>query len=274
MVHWGLPWRGQYRPVVVSTAVLLAQLLQGVTANRCADVECEETCDESDDLFHPQKCDDCCSHTTVSSAGSGDEGDTSGRMDEMETALSELRVMVGVLLALMVLLLVGVVALLLRLSSSKGLKVTLPVFFRSKDEGRASIEKHPPPPSIKVPNENRNSTVVRIADYQNNHSPLNRRMRPNGQAVHEHSMAGHNLPSHGERPRARQPSESTCPDDSTELPHPHQHAYDNLALSTSTLHDTTTSSTSTLGPAVSTNTLDTTLPSVNPTTPVLRSMST
>lgn len=87
-------------------------------------------------------------------------------MAEMETAISELRVMVGVLLALVVLLLVGVVALLLRLTSSKGLKVTLPVFFRSKDEGRASIEKHPPPPSNKVPNENRNSTVVRIADYQ------------------------------------------------------------------------------------------------------------
>lgn len=81
----------------------------------------------------------------------------------MQTSISELRVMVGVLLALVVLLLMGVVALLLRPSSSK---MTLPVFFRRKNEGRASIEKPPPPPSTRVPNENRNSTVVRIADYQ------------------------------------------------------------------------------------------------------------
>lgn len=83
----------------------------------------------------------------------------------METDISELKVMVGVLLALMLLVLVAVVALLLRFTSTKKLKVPLPVFFRSKDEGRASIEKRPPPPN-KVTSENRNSTVVRIADYQ------------------------------------------------------------------------------------------------------------
>lgn len=72
---------------------------------------------------------------------------------------------------------------------------------------------------------------------------------------------GHHLPP--EEPRPRLPSESTCPDDS-DLSQPHQDsnlppgAYDNLALS----H---TSSTSTLAPAVSTNTLDTTLHSMNPT---------
>lgn len=83
----------------------------------------------------------------------------------MEAAIKELRVMVGVILALMVMLLLAVVALLLRHTSTRAFKAALPVFFRSKDEGRASIEKRPPPPT-KVPNENRNSTVVRIADYQ------------------------------------------------------------------------------------------------------------
>lgn len=62
--------------------------------------------------------------------------------------------------------------------------------------------------------------------------------------------------------RTRQPSESTCPEESSDMP---DHAYDNLALSTSTIHNTSNSSTDTLGPAVSVNTLETTLPSGNHT---------
>ncbi|MPC30663.1 hypothetical protein E2C01_023931 [Portunus trituberculatus] len=209
------------------------------------------------------------------------------RMEEMEQMM---RVMMGVSLGLLLLLIVLVVVVLLRQTSTKALKAALPVFFKKKDEGRASIEKRPLPPT-KVPPENRNSTVLRIADYQvipnhtlseykiieetarshgatnrpyinktstNNHSPLTKRTRPNGMAQHRHGF-----PMPPEEPRPRQPSESTCPDES-DLSQPHQDnnlppgAYDNLALS----H---TSSTSTLAPAVSTNTLDTTLPSMNPT---------
>ena len=65
--------------------------------------------------------------------------------------------------------------------------------------------------------------------------------------------------------RVRQPSESTCPEEGNDIT---PQGYDNLALSTSTIdasspHNTSTSSTSTLGPALSTNTLHTTLPSEN-----------
>lgn len=274
MVRRGLPdtskgarW-GQSRPVMVIAALLLALALP-VRADECAGFSCEKICNDSHLEFKPQKCDQCCHSPDDGEAEEGN-GDITERMKEMEESILELRVMVIVILAFMVLLLLAVVALFLRQTSTQAIKTALPVFFRSKDEGRASIEKRPPPPT-KVPHENRNSTVVRIADYQNNHSPLSKRMRPNGQAHHEAAPAVEsNFPPSGEPPRTRQPSESTCPDESNDLPH----AYDNLALSTSTLHDTTTSSTSsTLGPAVSTNTLDTTLPSVNPTTPVLRQVS-
>lgn len=84
------------------------------------------------------------------------------RMEAMEQMM---RVMMGVMLGLLLLLIVLVVVVLLRQTSTEALKAALPVFFRNKAEGRASIEKRPLPPT-KVPPENRNSTVLRIADYQ------------------------------------------------------------------------------------------------------------
>ena len=81
-----------------------------------------------------------------------------------------MRIMIGVTIGLLLLLIVLVVVVLLRQTSTKALKAALPVFFKKKDEGRASIEKRPLP-ATKVPPENRNSTVLRIADYQVIHPP-------------------------------------------------------------------------------------------------------
>ncbi|XP_063840454.1 uncharacterized protein LOC135089122 isoform X2 [Scylla paramamosain] len=233
------------RPFVAIQAALLLLLLQAlppVSAQaECSSLDCKTICIQNHPGFKPQDCRRCCSKA----------------MDAIKELQQKMTVMMGVTLGLLLLLIMLVVVVLLRQTSTKALKAALPVFFRNNDEGRASIEKRPLPPT-RVPPENRNSTVVRIADYQNNHSPLTKRMRPNGMAEH-----GHGLPLPAEELRPRQPSESTCPDES-DLSQPHQDnnlppgAYVNLALS----H---TSSTSTLAPAVSTNTLDTTLPSMNPT---------
>ncbi|KAG0727250.1 hypothetical protein GWK47_035046 [Chionoecetes opilio] len=278
MVRCGLsdackgPRRALSPSLVVLVALLLALALPVTAQRACGEVDCSKICNAAS--FEPQNCDRCCSDTGLEAMEGRiqamEEGIQAmeGGIQAMEGRIHELRVMVGVVLALVVILLLAMVVVFLRHTSTRAIKAALPVFFRRrKDEARASIEKRPLPPT-KVPKENRNSTVVRIADYQNNHSPLNKRIQLNGQALHGDSTLP-NFPPPGDLPRTRQPSESTCPDDSTDLPHGHQHAYDNLALSTSTLHDTTTSSASTLGPGVSTNTLDTTLPSMNPTTPVL-----
>ncbi|XP_045118514.1 uncharacterized protein LOC123508707 [Portunus trituberculatus] len=250
------------RPFVAIQAALplLLLALPAINAQRdCSLLNCDTICDEDPRYYRPQDCTRCCPDQGKEEDKT-DEAMEEGikklqqRMEEMEQMM---RVMMGVSLGLLLLLIVLVVVVLLRQTSTKALKAALPVFFKKKDEGRASIEKRPLPPT-KVPPENRNSTVLRIADYQNNHSPLTKRTRPNGMAQHRHGF-----PMPPEEPRPRQPSESTCPDES-DLSQPHQDnnlppgAYDNLALS----H---TSSTSTLAPAVSTNTLDTTLPSMNPT---------
>lgn len=246
---------------VAIQAVLLLLLLPLPPTNAqqaCSSLPvCDRICNPNLGDYRPQDCRRCCPDEDKEEDKTSKAMDMKELQERMEAMEQMMRVMMGVMLGLLLLLIVLVVVVLLRQTSTEALKAALPVFFRKKAEGRASIEKRPLPPT-KVPPENRNSTVLRIAEYQNNHSPLTKRTRPNGTAEH-----GHGLPLPVEEPRPRQPSESTCPDES-DLSPPHQDnnlppgAYVNLALS----H---TSSTSTLAPAVSTNTLDTTLHSMNPT---------
>nr|XP_053651420.1 uncharacterized protein LOC128701617 isoform X1 [Cherax quadricarinatus]XP_053651431.1 uncharacterized protein LOC128701617 isoform X1 [Cherax quadricarinatus]XP_053651440.1 uncharacterized protein LOC128701617 isoform X1 [Cherax quadricarinatus]XP_053651450.1 uncharacterized protein LOC128701617 isoform X1 [Cherax quadricarinatus]XP_053651459.1 uncharacterized protein LOC128701617 isoform X1 [Cherax quadricarinatus]XP_053651469.1 uncharacterized protein LOC128701617 isoform X1 [Cherax quad len=279
--------------VKVMLRVLQAALLLGASVVIQADdsdnprcyVICSQICSSENPSYNPQRCDDCCGtarrrqereesrseerecersgpvREEVRSEKSGARKDYNNletgsrvhqndRLAAMETAVSELRVMTGVLLVLVLLLFVAMVGLFLYFTNSLP-KFRLPVLFKNKCDTKEVTNK----PCNGV---DHNSTVVRIANYQSNHhSP-----RTNRSSVNMSSKGPTedivNPPEFQPRPlRVRQPSESTCPDESSDLP---QHAYDNLALSTSTLHNT---STDTLSAAVSTSTLETTLPSGN-----------
>ncbi|KAG7176276.1 hypothetical protein Hamer_G009056, partial [Homarus americanus] len=173
----------------------------------------------------------------------------------LEEAVKELRVMTGILLGIVLLLLVALVVIIFHIFKFFP-KLSLPIFFSNNKKGNIQ-ETAPHKPCNGVDS---NSTVVRIANYQNKHSPISKRVSVS-QSVKgptEDTVGSHEFqpPSY----RIRHPSESTCPDESNDMP---PHVYDNLALSTSTLHNTSNSSTDTLGAAVSTNTLETTLPSGN-----------
>ncbi|KAK8739210.1 hypothetical protein OTU49_003534 [Cherax quadricarinatus] len=243
--------------VKVMLRVLQAALLLGASVVIQADdsdnprcyVICSQICSSENPSYNPQRCDDCCG-TDYNNLETGSRVQQNDRLAAMETAVSELRVMTGVLLVLVLLLFVAMVGLFLYFTNSLP-KFRLPVLFKNKCDTKEVTNK----PCNGV---DHNSTVVRIANYQSNHhSP-----RTNRSSVNMSSKGPTedivNPPEFQPRPlRVRQPSESTCPDESSDLP---QHAYDNLALSTSTLHNT---STDTLSAAVSTSTLETTLPSGN-----------
>ncbi|XP_042857549.1 uncharacterized protein LOC122243878 [Penaeus japonicus] len=182
------------------------------------------------------------------------------RLATMEATVGELRVMTGVLLALVLLLILVVLAMLLHLTKNMP-NLTLPVFFKNAKKGAANISEknsiHKNCNGVADPN----VAVGRIANHQTSSSPKTRRasLRRSTYGPTEDTVGQHEPRSF----RVRQPSESTCPDEGADIS---QQGYDNLGLSTSTihtstLHNTSNSSTDTLGPTVSTNTLDTTLPS-------------
>lgn len=178
----------------------------------------------------------------------------------METTVKELRVMTGVLLALVLLLILVVVAMLLHLTKNIP-KFTLPVIFKNAKKGAANINDKNSTHKTCNGVADANAAVGRIANHQTSSSPKAKRasVRRSTYGPTEDTVGQHEPRSF----RVRQPSESTCPDEGADFS---QQGYDNLGLSTSTihtsnLHNTSNSSTDTLGPTVSTNTLDTTLPS-------------
>lgn len=248
-------WSVMVRPFTAALLVGASLILQvaAVDDHRCdLGVNCQQDCKPESPTYKPQRCDECCE----SPDGSDERKDPVFRNDRlraMETVVGELRVMTGVLLMLVVLLLVAVVGLFLYFTNSLP-KLHIPVLFRNKNNNNKEAS-HKPCNGI-----DHNSTIVRIANYPSNHCPIANRSSVNmsGKGPTEDTVEP---PEFLPRPyRVRQPSESTCPEEGSDLP---QHAYDNLALSTSTLHNTSNSSTDTLAAAVSTNTMETTLPSVN-----------
>lgn len=245
------PRDGGARSMLIAVRILLVVCLAlPVAASTCAGVNCTHECSFDSLIYKPQRCDQCCN---VKEGSKDDAAPQNNRLATMETAIGELRVMTGVLLALVLLLLLAVVALFLHVSKTFP-TFHLPVFFRNKSDIQ---EKPPHKPCNGV---DPNTTVVIMPNSHGNRSPVAKRasMSKSARGPTEDSLGLHDLEP---RPfRTRQPSESTCPEETSDMP---EHAYDNLALSTSTLHNTSNSSTDTLGPSVSVNTLETTLPSVN-----------
>ncbi|KAK3880898.1 hypothetical protein Pcinc_014637 [Petrolisthes cinctipes] len=261
-------------PVVHSTLLLLVVVVwagcvegqQGSLRSRCAGFDCDSRCN-----LEPQRCDDCC---PADAGGSGHtEKSDSERLEELEREVRVVKVLVGVLMGLVVVMviLVGTGVFLYLSRHCHGSTFTLPLFLRGKAERQKAKEASKMETATRVQPD---PTAVRIAHYQNKHSPLGRRAsssrRPTAtsntppSSFDDHHPHPHHLPPHFPKQRTRQPSESSSPDDpsnnaNTSTTPDHPHAYHNLALSTSTLHDT--SSTSTLAPALSTITLDTTLAS-------------
>ncbi|KAK4288119.1 hypothetical protein Pmani_038836 [Petrolisthes manimaculis] len=253
-------------PVVHSTLLLLVVwtgYVEGQSSwrSRCEGFDCDSRCS-----LEPQRCDECC---PADAGGSGHTGRSdSERLEKLEREVREVKVLVGVLMGLVVVMviLVGTGVFLYLSRHCHASTFTLPLFLRGKAARQKAKEASKMETATRVQPD---PTAVRIAHYQNKHSPLGRRAtssrRPTATSnTPPSSFDDHHPHPHFPKQRTRQPSESSSPDDpstnaNTSTTPDHPHAYHNLALSTSTLHDT--SSTSTLAPALSTITLDTTLAS-------------
>ncbi|XP_064112697.1 uncharacterized protein LOC135219679 [Macrobrachium nipponense] len=240
------------------SAVLIDVLLVAVTVanpalgnSACQNANCAIICNRSNrTTYKPQLCETCkCSGEGASSSDLSDPDSLEKRLDAVETSLFQLKVMTGVLLAVVLILLLAFVLLFIQRLNTPLLKLKTVLFCKKKAPRTNSTIGNPPP------------TVGRLANHQSDCSPhLRRATESKPSTLGDTSLEP--LP----RPyRVRQPSESTCPEEGNDIP---QQGYDNFGLSTSTidanaLHNTSNSSMDTLGPAISTNTLHTTLPSLN-----------
>ncbi|XP_047491066.1 uncharacterized protein LOC125040534 [Penaeus chinensis] len=224
-------------------------------------VDCKKICDENGSFYLPQDCTSCCPRGGKE-AMAVKENTVEGRLTAMEAAVNDLRVMTGVLLALVLLLILVVLTILLHLTKNIP-KLTLPVFFKNAKKGAANLNDKSSTHKTCNGVADTNVAVGRIANHQTSSSPKTKKssFRKSTYGPTEDTVGQYEPRSF----RVRQPSESTCPDEGADIS---QQGYDNLGLSTSTihtsnLHNTSNSSTDTLGPIVSTNTLDTTLASEN-----------
>lgn len=249
------------KPVVWLQLVLIPTLfvgaivkpVNGFSTCQIPNFSCDRDCRSDSQNFQPQRCDSCC----PKNGGGETVGLTGGdsivnRLATVETTVADLKVMIAVLLALVVLLILAVVFLFLHRCNKIPSSLGIPVVFRQKDKT---------PKTEKTTHKNcngvtANGTVSRLANHQSKSSPQTKRSSLNRSISLSTEVETPSRPY-----RIRQPSESTCPEEGDDINSPR--GYDNLALSTSTI-DTSTlhnTSTDTLGPALSTHTLQTTLPS-------------
>ncbi|XP_066940441.1 uncharacterized protein [Macrobrachium rosenbergii] len=225
--------------VFIATDSLLVAVTMAIPAlgnSACPNVNCAVICNSSVTAsYKPLLCESCKCLVQGLSA--------------VETSLSQLKVMTGVLLAVVLLLLLAYVLLFIQRVNTPLLKLKRVLFCKKRAPRTNSTVGNPP------------ATVGRLANHQSDCSPQRRRASES-----KPSTLGDTSLEPQPRPfRVRQPSESTCPEEGNDIP---PQGYDNFGLSTSTidtnaLHNTSNSSTDTLGPAISTNTLHTTLPSLN-----------
>lgn len=240
--------------VFIATDSLLVAVTMAIPAlgnSACPNVNCAVICNSSVTAsYKPQLCESCkCLVQGASSSGLSDPATIEERLSAVETSLSQLKVMTGVLLAVVLLLLLAYVLLFIQRVNTPLLKLKRVLFCKKRAPRTNSTVGNPP------------ATVGRLANHQSDCSPQRRRASES-----KPSTLGDTSLEPQPRPfRVRQPSESTCPEEGNDIP---PQGYDNFGLSTSTidtnaLHNTSNSSTDTLGPAISTNTLHTTLPSFN-----------
>ncbi|KAK7079267.1 hypothetical protein SK128_000952 [Halocaridina rubra] len=236
--------------------VLISLATQGVEG--CSS-SCDVACNENDPCYAPQRCDRDCKHFGDTSVSRGGDKTIPERLASVEYTVAELKVMIAVLLALMTVLIFALAALFLHRCSKIPAKIYSHFVFRNKKNKSVSAEKMPQ----KIGNGTAvNGRASRIANPQSNNSPQSKRASLN----REISLSTE-VETQPRTFRVRQPSESTCPEETDEITEPQ--GYENLALSTSTiststLHNTSDSSTDTLGPTLSTATLQTTLHSEQP----------
>ncbi|CAL4125234.1 unnamed protein product [Meganyctiphanes norvegica] len=235
-----------HNTLLLSLASVVAGIPKVALKSVCP--KCPEDCD--DETSHPG-----CGHNPIQGCGKGycladsaeDMASTGSNHNYEEVA--ELRNLIITLYLIVLLILLAVVLIIL--------KLYLPSFFkcfkrRSGPERRPTITQNLRHLSV---------STIRLANHQSNESPRPARISkpvPHSTPITEETRQQAAPPP---TKRVRQPSESTCPDESSDA----HRGYDNFGLSTSTLHNHTSSSTSSSnrslgGNISSTRTLNTTLP--------------
>lgn len=235
--------------------LLVSTFLAGavaIPASTGCSINCNTECQPGTPQYQPQRCDNCCVSEDSDVGYQGESNSLSNRLAAVESIVYELRLMTGILLALVVLPMMAFVGLFVYLTIKLPKTFQLPfIFFKKKDND-----------AKKSPQKICNGVTPngRLANHQSTSSP------PRSRSSITSCSLGNTDSEHPPRPfRVREPSESTCPEEGNDITSPQ--GYDNLALSTSTidtsstLHNTSNSSTDTLGPTLSTSTLHTTLPS-------------